>query len=291
MKIVVVGPGRAGGSLAVAARTAGHELVGLFGRRTRIRPPAEHLGVRIRLIGEPMPEADLLVVAVRDDALPEVAATLSPLADRIRGAIHLSGLTSVRVLDPLREAGLVTGSFHPLQTLPGWEAGSRAFPGAFVGITAPDDWATELESFARSLGCRPFRVADDRKPLYHAAGGVAANYVSAALCVAEYMFTEAGVDPAAARPMVEQAVANAFDLGFRESLTGPISRGDLGTVRRQIEAVDRYAPDASEAFRVLTRLTAQLAGTVEVEELLRLAARPPGGERSLGPATERGGPP
>ena len=290
MKIVVVGPGRAGGSLAVAARTAGHELVGLFGRRTRNLPLAEHLGVRIRLIGESLPEADLLVVAVRDDALPEVATSLSPAADRVRGAIHLSGLTSVRVLDPLREAGLVTGSFHPLQTLPGWEAGSRSLPGAFVGITAPDDWAAELESFARSLGCRPFRVADDRKALYHAAGGVAANYVSAALCVAEYMFTEAGVDPAAARPMVEQAVANAFDLGFRKSLTGPISRGDLGTVRRQIEAVDRHAPDASEAFRVLTRLTAQMAGRVEVEEILRLAAHPPGVPPAP-PAIEGGGSP
>ena len=290
MKIVVVGPGRAGGSLAVAARTAGHELVGLFGRRTRNGTLAEHLEIRIRLIGEPLPEADLLVVAVRDDALPEVAASLSPAADRVRGAIHLSGLTSVRVLDPLREAGLATGSFHPLQTLPGWEAGSRSLPGAFVGITAPDDWAAELESFARSLGCRPFRVADDRKALYHAAGGVAANYVSAALCVAEYMFTEAGVDPAAARPMVEQAVANAFDLGFRESLTGPISRGDLGTVRRQIEAVDHHAPDASEAFRVLTRLTAQLAGRVEVEEILRLAACPPGVPPAP-PAIDGGGSP
>jgi predicted short-subunit dehydrogenase-like oxidoreductase (DUF2520 family) len=264
-------------------------LVGLYGRRTRNQALADHLGVRLRLIGEPLPEADLLIVAVRDDALPEVAATLSPLAVRVRGAIHLSGLTSVRVLDPLREPGLATGSFHPLQTLAGWRAGSRSLPGAYVGITAPEDWATELESFARSLGCRPIRVPDDRKPLYHAAGGVAANYVSAALCVAEYMFREAGVDPAAARPMVEQAVANAFDLGFREALTGPISRGDLGTVRRQIEAVDRHAPAASEAFRVLTRLTAQLAGRVEVEEILRETGRPSGGSASPGPAPEGGG--
>ncbi|MYC84720.1 MAG: DUF2520 domain-containing protein [Acidimicrobiia bacterium] len=290
MRIVVVGPGRAGGSLAVAARTAGHELVGLFGRRSRNESLAERLGIRIRLIGEPLPEADLLVVAVRDDALSEVADVLSPLADRVRGAIHLSGLTSVRVLDPLGEAGLATGSFHPLQTLAGWEAGSRALPGAYVGITAPEDWATELESFARSIGCRPFRVADDRKPLYHAAGGVAANYVSAALCVAEYMFREADVDPAAARPMVEQAVANSFELGFREALTGPISRGDLGTVRRQIEAVDRHAPAASEAFRVLTGLTARLAGRVEVKEILRRAGGPPAGAPSPGPATEEGGP-
>ena len=290
MRIVVVGPGRAGGSLAVAARTVGHELVGLFGRRTSNQLLADRLGVRLRLIGEPLPEADLVVVAVRDDALPEVAATLSPLADRVRGAVHLSGLTSVRVLDPLREAGLATGSFHPLQTLAGWEAGSRALPRAYVGITASEDLATELEALARSIGCRPIRVADDRKPLYHAAGGVAANYVAAALCVAEYMFREAEVDPAAARPMVEQAVANAFDLGFREALTGPISRGDLGTVRRQIEAVDSHAPAASEAFRVLTRLTAQLAGKAEeVEEVLRVTGRPAGGSSTPGPVTEGGG--
>ena len=276
MRIIVVGPGRAGGSVAVAAQAAGHEVVGLFDRRTGAHELADRVGVHRRLVGETMPDADLVIVSVPDDAIAEVAGALAPAAGRVRGAVHLSGLTSVRVLDPLRQAGLVTGSFHPLQTLPGWRVGSRALRGAHVGITAPEDWAAELESFARSMGCRPFRVADDRKALYHAAGGVAANYVSAALRVAELMFREAGVDPAAARPMVEQAVANAFDLGFRDALTGPISRGDLGTVRRQVEAVDRHAPDVSEAFRALTRLTAQLAGRAgEVEEIIGPAGRSP----------------
>lgn len=276
VRIIVVGPGRAGGSVAVAAQTAGHEVVGLFDRRTGHHPLADRLGVRLRLSGEPMPEADLLIVSVPDDALPEVAGVLAPVAGRVRGAIHLSGLTSVRVLDPLREAGLVTGSLHPLMTLASWQAGSRALRGAYVGITAQDGWAIELERFARSMGCRPFRLANDRKALYHAAGGVAANYVAAALSVAELMFRQADVDPAASRPMVEQAVSDAFELGFQNALTGPISRGDLGTVRRQVEAVDRHAPAVSEAFRALTRLTAQLAGRVEeVEKILDSAGRSP----------------
>ena len=283
MRIIVVGPGRAGGSMAVAAQAAGHDVVGLFGRRTGTHGLADRLGVGLRLIGEPMPEADLLIVSVRDDALPEVAGALPPAAGPVRGAIHLSGLTSVGVLDPLREAGLVTGCLHPLQTLAGWQAGSRALRGAYVGITAPDGWATELERFARSMGCRPFRVDDDRKPLYHAAGGVAANYVAAALRVAELMFRQASVDPVAARPMVEQVVSNAFEMGFQDALTGPISRGDLGTVRRQVEAVDRHAPAVSEAFRALTRLTAQLAGrAAEVEELLGSAGRPASAGRDGG---------
>ena len=223
MRIIVVGPGRAGGSVAVAAQAAGHEVVGLFDRRTGAHELADRVGVHRRLVGETMPDADLVIVSVPDDAIAEVAGALAPAAGRVRGAVHLSGLTSVRVLDPLRQAGLVTGSFHPLQTLPGWRVGSRALRGAHVGITAPEDWAAELESFARSMGCRPFRVADDRKALYHAAGGVAANYVSAALRVAELMFREAGVEPAAARPMVEQAVANAFDPG----LPGFADRPDL----------------------------------------------------------------
>ncbi len=263
VRIVVVGPGRAGGALAVAAHSVGHDVVALFGRRTDVAEPACHLGVPLLKIGAPVPEADLMVVSVKDGALATVSRRLAPQAEGVRGAVHLSGLTSVKVLAPLAERGIRVGSFHPLQTLTGWEAGSRALPGAHVGITAPVDWAEELEMFARSLGCVPFRVADEHKALYHAAGGVAANYLSATLGVAMLMFERAGVDPAVARPMIEQAVDNIFEMGFLRSLTGPISRGDWGTVRRQAEAVDNHAPQVSDAFRELSRLTASLAGRLE----------------------------
>ena len=211
-----------------------------------------------------MPEADLLVVAVRDDAIRAVASSLSEAPLPVPRAVHLSGLAPVQVLDPLRAAGLETGSFHPLQTLPDWDTGSKALANAHVGITAGEEMMDFLEGLADSLGCHHFRLPDQVKPLYHAAAAASANYVLAALSLAETLYAEAGIDYRVARPLVDQVVANAFELGIKPALTGPVARGDIGTVRSQLKAVDTQAPHMSETFRALARATARVAGATEL---------------------------
>ena len=250
----------------MAAHEAGHELVGLVARRADDQEVAHYLGLIARPIGDPMPEADLLVVAVRDDAIHHVARSLALETIPVPRAVHLSGLAPVAALEPLHDAGLATGSFHPLQTFPDWRTGSVSLRKAHVGITAGDRLAERLEGLADSLGCRPFRIADEAKPLYHAAAAASANYVLTALAVAENLYAQAGVDYRVARPLVCQIVANAFDLGPGGALTGPIARGDIGTVRSQLQAVDLHVPDMSETFRAFARATASVAGT---EDLMR----------------------
>lgn len=266
MRIIVVGPGRAGGSLAAAARRAGHDVVGVYARRSDDRDVARHLGLTTYLVGDPMPDADLLVVAVRDDAIGRVAQAVSPGAGSIPRVVHLSGLASPEVLDPLRRVGLQVGSFHPLQTFPDWRTGSGSLAGSFVGITAGDGLAEYLERFAYSLECTPVRIAEEMKPLYHAASAAASYYVATALAIAETLYAKAGLELKVAAPLAEQAVANAFDLGAVPSLTGPIVRGDTGTVEKQLEAVDLHAPRMSEAFRAFARAAATLVGHRESME-------------------------
>jgi len=266
VRIIVVGPGRAGGSLAVAADMAGHEIVGIITRRSGDQEVATRLGVAARLIGDPMPEADLMVVAVRDDLIRHVAGLLAARNVRAPQAVHLSGLAPTGALGPLHDVGLATGAFHPLQTFPDWRTGSGSFSGAHVAITAGVELGKLLEELAGSLGCRPFRISDEAKPLYHAASSASANYVLTALSVAERLYAEAGIDYRVARPLVEHAVANAFDIGPRSALTGPVARGDSGTVRCQLQAVDAHAPHLSETFRDFARATAAFAGTSEVME-------------------------
>lgn len=261
-----MGPGRAGGSLAVAADAAEHEIVGILVRREDDQQVARRLGLVARPIGASMPEADLMMVAVRDDAIGATARALAGGAIPARRAVHLSGLAPVGVLDPLRSAGLDTGAFHPLQTLPDWSTGSATLRGAHVGITAGGELAEILAGLARSLGCRPFHIPDAVKPVYHAAAAASANYVIAALGLAEVLFSRAGVEPGVARPLVEQVVANAFDLGAAAALTGPVARGDTGTVRRQAEAVDLHTPGLSGTFRAFARATAAMAGTTDLME-------------------------
>jgi len=264
--VVLVGPGRAGLSMALAMQRSGHTIVGILGRYTA-SAGAELLGAPVLAWDRPLPPADVVVVAVRDDSIASVAAGLDPPEGVL--VMHLSGLTSIEALAPLRSRGCRIASFHPLQSLPNPQAGSEALAGSYGAVTAEAEATfVELEELASSIGVHPFRLADDDKPMYHAAAAAASNYVIAALSVAERLMDGAGVPWPAARPLVDTVVRNAFTMGTRAALTGPIARGDVGTVVAQREAA--AAAGIEEAFVALGRITAVLAGTDTVmEEALR----------------------
>ena len=270
MRIIIVGPGRAGMSLAMAALEAGHAIVAVVGRDLeQTQGAAAVVDAQVLTASDSMPEADLLVVATRDAAIEPVARQLAAGSREVRAAVHLSGLTSVAALAALAAAELQVGSFHPLQTLPTPEAGAARLGGAWIAVTADEPLRTDLHRLASSLGARPFDLDDVSKPLYHAAAAAAANFPLGALTMAQDLFGAAGVPFDAARPLVEAVVANAFDLGPRPSLTGPVARGDVETVRRQLDAVAASTPQWFGTFSSLVLHIARIAGRgPEFEDLL-----------------------
>jgi predicted short-subunit dehydrogenase-like oxidoreductase (DUF2520 family) len=271
MRIIIVGPGRAGMALARAALAADHRLVAIVGKDTAQaeRAVSATPGAAPLTVDDPMPEADLLVVATRDDVIAPVAEALAPQVTAVTAAVHLSGLSSVHSLQALASAGLETGAFHPLQTLPTPEAGAARLHGAWIGITAEEPLRSVLHDLAASLGASPFDIADRDKALYHAGAAAAANFGLATLAMAEDLLAAAGVPFEAVRPLVQAVVDNAFEMGSRPSLTGPISRGDVGTVRGQLDAVAAARPDWLASFGSMVLLVASIAGRRhEFEDLL-----------------------
>jgi predicted short-subunit dehydrogenase-like oxidoreductase (DUF2520 family) len=272
VEVILAGPGRAGLALSLALVGAGHRLVGVLARSLEGLEAASAVlpGVRWLEWHEPLPPADLLVIAVSDGAIPEVADRLAVQAVSVRGAIHLSGLTPVGALAALAPVCPV-GSFHPLQTLPSPRDGAARLKGAWVAVTSADDGLFHrLVELAQSLGCRPFALADDHKALYHAAASAAANYPVAALAISRRLFEAAGVGFGVAEPLVRAAMENALSLGPEAALTGPAARGDAGTVAAQMAAVRHSAPELAEAFAALARVAAQVAGTGgAIEEALQ----------------------
>ena len=263
MNIILAGPGRAGMSLAQAARDAGHELIGVLGRESAAAA-AEQLGSTALSWDELLPAADLLVIGVRDDAIGVIADRLAPRAIGVAGAVHLSGSVSVNALAPLAEVGLATGGFHPLQSLPDPDTGARRLAGAWAGITAADSGLrTTLEALATSLRMIPFDLPDATRPLYHAGASAAANYVIGSLALAERLFAAAGVPWEAAVPLIEAVVKNALELGPDGALTGPIARGDTATVDQQLSAIRAVAPELEADFANIGRAVAHLAGRAE----------------------------
>lgn len=247
MNIELHGTGRAAGALGLAASRAGHAITAVVGRNDTARAAMD-------AVLEPTGDApDLRIIAVADDAIGDVVASRD--ADRTVPTVHVSGSVGVDVLEPLRPAPI--GSFHPLQTLPDPESGAERLAGAWIAVTADEPLAGILDGLAESLGAHPFRLADTDKALYHAAAAASANFTLAALGVAERLYREAGVPFEAAHPLVDAIVANAFRMGPSAALTGPIARGDVGTVERQLLAVADRSSAELAMFRDLARATAR----------------------------------
>lgn len=254
MRLIIAGPGRAGGAIALAAARAGHRISGVLSRNRDDRhgPALEW--------DDPLPECDLLLIAVRDDAIEEVAARLAPIAGSVPVAAHMSGFTPVSSLGELGRAGLATGGFHPLQTLPDPERGAAALAGAFVGIGGSAAAMDTLSELAASLHMSPFPLSDESRPAYHAAAAAAANFVVTALATAGDLMIAARIDPVVTRPLVEQAVANVYEVVAGSPLTGPIARGDVPTVVGQLEAARQVSDGVGEQYRLMAEATAIRAG-------------------------------
>jgi predicted short-subunit dehydrogenase-like oxidoreductase (DUF2520 family) len=256
MRLIIVGPGRAGGAIALAAQAAGHEIVGVLSRRPEVRWASLDWDT-------PMPEADVVFVAVLDEAIPEVAARIAPYVGEVGVVAHLSGFTPVLALHEIQERGTAVGGFHPLQSLPDPETGAKALAGSFVGIDGDQLGSDVLTHLASSLGMEPFRLDDAARPAYHAAAAAASNFVVTSLAVSGDLFGSAGIDPRVSRPLVERAVANVFEKGAAASLTGPIARGDIETVIGHLTAAREVSEHVGRQFQLMAEATTIRAGREE----------------------------
>lgn len=254
MDLVIVGAGRAGGSLALASTAAGHGVVGILSRRPQSYAPALDWD-------QPLPPSDLVFVAVSDSTIASVANRLAAHWSPTRPAAHLSGFASTSDLAPIAATGAAVGSFHPLQTLPDPERGAAALSGAWAAVTADDDdLARLLADFADSLGMHPFSLADADKGVYHAAAAAGSNYVVEALAVAADLLATAGVDLEVMGPLTRRVVENVFAIGPTAALTGPIARGDVETVSGQMAAADAVSSGLGRQFRLMAQATAERVG-------------------------------
>ncbi|HEX6947671.1 MAG TPA: DUF2520 domain-containing protein [Acidimicrobiia bacterium] len=257
LRLIVIGPGRAGGSLARAALAAGHEMVGVLTRSGTDDhgPPLDW--------DQSLPEADIALIAVKDEAVVEVAERLVGKMSAVPVAAHVSGFLPVTALNALAEDGVAIGGFHPLQSLPDPVRGAEALPGSFVAIGGDPLAVDALRVLAVSLGMVPFDIEDSARPAYHAAAAASANFVVTSLAVAGDLLESVGLDLGVMRPLVERVVANVFEGGPGPALTGPIARGDIETVIGHLTAAREVSESVGRQFGLLAEATTIRAGREE----------------------------
>jgi len=253
-------------------------------------------------------EADLWWLTVPDDEISTVAARLAAALPSVRRgglepvAIHSSGLGSVHLLKPLFEQGVRVLCLHPLQTFAG-EPRAELLRGVPCAVTAHEERDLQLgEELAGRLGMRPFRLADERKALYHLSAVVGCNLLVALESEAKRLMDEAtggadGLEHLA--PLLRTTLDNLLAGGEpAHALTGPVARGDVGTVRAHLRLLDRESPRLARTYRALSLEALTLAAPrLDDEQVLALkglleadGAESPAGAAAAGDPDRPGAP-
>jgi predicted short-subunit dehydrogenase-like oxidoreductase (DUF2520 family) len=279
LAVGVVSTGRVGAVLGAALARAGHAVVAASGVSRESVQRAEELlpGVPLLPPDEVVRAADLVLLALPDDALAGMVRGLAA-ADALRPGqivVHTCGAHGVDVLGPARDHGALPLALHPVMTFTGRPEDLERLSTCTFGVTADDSdeaaWSVG-EALVVEMGAEPVRIPDAVRPLYHTALAHGANHLVTLVAEAADLLRATGVgDPERMLgPLLSAALDNALRHGDR-ALTGPVARGDAGTVRAHLRVLAEHAPDMLPTYRALAERTAERA---EESGLLRADLAP-----------------
>jgi predicted short-subunit dehydrogenase-like oxidoreductase (DUF2520 family) len=253
--------------LGAALARAGHSVVAASGLSRESLRRAEDLLPDVPILppDEVARRADLVLLALPDDALAGMTRGLVAAGVLRAGQIvvHTSGAHGVEVLAPVAELGALPLALHPAMTFSGRSEDLQRLESCCFGITASADdeaaWHVG-EALVVEMGGEPVRVPQEARPLYHAALAHGANHLVTLVAECLELLRSAGIAPAQRLlgPLLSAALDNALRHGDR-ALTGPVARGDVGTLDVHLRVLGERAPAALPGYVALARRTAARA--------------------------------
>jgi predicted short-subunit dehydrogenase-like oxidoreductase (DUF2520 family) len=264
LTVGVVGTGRVGAILGAALAAAGHRVVAASGVSEPARTRAEAMlpGVPIVTPPEVLAAADLVLLTVPDDALAPLVSGLAATGAVRAGQLlaHPCGRFGVRVLDPATRMGALPLALHPVMTFTGTSLDLGRLTGCAFGVTAPEPLRPVAEALVLEMGGEPVWVEESARPLYHAALAHGSNHLVTLVAQSMDLLAEAGIaEPGRVLgPLLAAALDNALRSGDAAT-TGPVVRGDAGTVLDHVRAVGLVSPEILATYRALARATADRA--------------------------------
>jgi predicted short-subunit dehydrogenase-like oxidoreductase (DUF2520 family) len=275
-----IGAGTTGTALAVRLAQHGHQVVAVSSRSLT---SSERLAEKIsgcQVYKEPQEVAkiaQLVFITTPDDTIPNVAAEVQ--WHNGQSVVHCSGAHSVDILEPAKQRGSNTGCFHPLQTFASVEQAIENIPGSTFAIEAEEPLLSILEEMATSLEGDWVILKAGDKVLYHVAAVFSCNYLVTLVKLATDLWRTFGVSPAQATkalmPLLRGTLSNIENVGLPNCLTGPIARGDIGTIQRHLKSLEIQAPSLLNTYKDLGRQTIPISlakGKINVQIAQELKA-------------------
>ena len=264
LKLGFIGAGTVGTALAVRLSSSGYPVVAVS---SRSQNSAKNLASKIvgcQAVDYNQDVADaagLTFITTPDTAIPSIAAEVQWYPRQ--NVVHCSGADSTDILEPAKKSGASVGVFHPLQTFASVREAIENISDSTFVLEAQEPLLNTLKGMANALdGCWVELKAGD-KVLYHAAAVIACNYMVTLVKLATDLWQTFSISPQQATramlPLLRGTVNNIDNVGIPQSLTGPIARGDTGTITKHLRALQKVAPALLPTYRELGLQTIPIA--------------------------------
>lgn len=285
LKLGFIGAGTVGTALAIDLSSRGYIVNSVYSRSPESAEKLASLVPGCRAVEtsqDVADSADLVFITTPDGAIGTVVSEIH--WHEGNSVVHCSGADSTQVLEPARVAGAQVGAIHPLQTFASVKEAIENIPGSTFAIEAGEPLLTELKKIAAALEGKYIQLEASDKVVYHAAAVMACNYlvtlIKQATDLWETFDIPASQATTALLPLIQGTIHNIETVGIPDCLTGPIARGDTGTIRKHIEALEKAAPDVLPAYLELGRQTVPIAlakGRItekQAEEMMEVLQQP-----------------
>jgi len=264
LDVGIVGTGRVGAVLGAALHQAGHHLVAVsaVSEHSRARAAALLPGIPIKGVEEVIAGAELVLLTVPDEVLPSLIAGLSATSSWQAGqlVVHTSGRYGTAIFEAASGHHILGLALHPVMTFTGTSMDLLRLVDCSFGITAPVALRAVAEALVLEMGAEPVWIDELDRPMYHAGLAHGANHLVTLVAQAIQVVSSAGVQDAQRliAPLLHAALDNALRLGDG-ALTGPVARGDAGTVGAHLAQLSQQTPDIRPTYVALARATAERA--------------------------------
>jgi len=272
----IIGAGMVGTAIGYLLKKAGYNIVAIADKSAAALRRAHSYtgGKACRKVQEVLLEADCILITTPDDIILSVCKDIarSPL---IKGkyVLHMSGAGGLDLLESAKKAGATVASIHPLQSFSSIDSAIQNIPSSYFGITADAKTKELAKIIVQALGGIPVYISSKQKALYHAAACIASNYLVSLLNVVESIYQSIDISEKDAKkaylPLIYGSLKNIELFGSVDALTGPIARGDSGTIQKHVDAINTNLPQYASLYASLGLVTVNVArkkGTLNLKQ-------------------------
>ena len=264
LKLGFIGAGTVGTALSVRLSSKGYQVIAVSSRsQTSAKKLAQAVsGCHAFNNNQDVADtAELIFITTPDDAIASVASEIQ--WHRGQSVVHCSGALSTDILEPAKKLGAQVGSFHPLQTFASVKQAVENIPGSTFAVEAEEPLLSTLKDMATTLDGHWIELKASDKVAYHAAAVIACNYLVTLVKLATDLWQSFNIPQSQATqallPLIRGTIHNIDTVGIPQCLTGPIARGDIKTIKKHLDALQKVAPALLSTYQELGLQTIPIA--------------------------------